>query len=123
MQERSRGPSPDDPDEQLTHLSRLIAEAAANATVNIQNYREGGGGISSERALLKWILGVVGMLLVAAITGIVVGYGNMRSLQTIAEDHQRQLDAHQHAIERIVDRLEGRSGITRGEAAHDASSP
>lgn len=64
-QERTRGPSPDDPEEQLTNLSRLIAEAAARATVDLK-YQE---AQKTPWQTTIWTY-VLGGLILAAIVGV-----------------------------------------------------
>lgn len=66
------------------------------------NYRERG-----DDRLLKWLLGLVSALILAFIIGAVGVYG-------IVEGHDATVKSINSRLDRIEDRLDGRSGITRG---------
>lgn len=67
------------------------------------SYRERG-----DDRLLKWLLGLVSTLILAAIVGAIGVYG-------IVEGHDATVKSINSRLDRIEDRLDGRSGITRGE--------
>lgn len=108
MHEPVRGPSADDPQEQLTHLSRLIAEAAARATVDIR-YQESGG----DKRLLQWLVGLATTLLATAIVGGIVAYGSIHDLKSTLDTWRADTEKR---LDRIENRLDGRSGIARGSS-------
>lgn len=87
---------PDYAEDELDRLTRMVATLVArevqSKSVEV-SYQEG----INER-LLKWLLGLVALLLVAAITGGIVTYGTVQELRAQVEAQQRQLD-------RIEDRL------------------
>ena len=111
MVDRARGPSPDDPEEQMEQLLRLVADAAAKATIEVK-YQEGKG---SDKQLLKWLIGINTTLLAAFLIGCVAAYGKLQAIS----DHQESSD---HRLDRIENRIDGRSGLTRG-SANDANPP
>lgn len=87
---------PDYAEGDLDKITRMVAQLVAREmrekSIEV-NYSEG----SNER-LLKWLLGLVTLLLVAAITGGIITYGTVQELRAQVEAQQRQLD-------RIEDRL------------------
>lgn len=90
--------------EEMERLTRLIAGAVARELkdrVSV-NYTEG----SNER-LLKWLLGVVSVLLCAFIIGSVVGYGNIQALRAVQEGQQRVQEGQQRQIDWLINRLTG----------------
>ena len=86
-------------------LDREELELIASVVRNMQpqvNYNEG----ANDR-LLKWLLGLVSALILASIVGAVGVYGIVEALRATVQSVNQRLD-------RIEDRLDGRSGITRG---------
>lgn len=70
------------------------------------NYSESG-----DARLLKWVLGLISSLAVGGIVGGIGVYGTIQSVQATV---QAIRDDTNRRLERIENRLDGRSGITRG---------
>jgi hypothetical protein len=96
--DRFRGPSSDDPEEQLNDLmekvTRIASEAAARATVNVQAYREGTG-----ESWQKWILGICAASVVMGIGGAIVAYGSLQAIQTKLEYLQEEVTELKKLVE------------------------
>ena len=88
-------------------LDREELELIVSVVRNMQpqmRYSEG----ANDR-LLKWLLGLVSALILASIVGAIGVYGIVEALRATVQSVNQRLD-------RIEDRLDGRSGITRGGA-------
>lgn len=96
--ERTRGPSPDDPEEQLNDLvdrvTRMATDAAARATVNIQGYREAG-----DSSWQKWVLTICGGLALTGIIGGVVMYGTLSAYGQRLSNIEEQLKDLKRLVE------------------------
>lgn len=95
-QERTRGPSSDDPEEQLHELmasvTRIATEAAARATVNIQNREE-------SDTWQKWILGICAGAVLAGLIGAVAMYGTMAAYGQRLANIEEQLKDLKRLVE------------------------
>lgn len=95
--ERARGPSPDDPEEQLGELvekvTRIASEAAARATVNVQGYKESG------ESWQRWILGICAGAVLAGIIGGVVMYGKLAAYDQRFSNIEQQLQDLKRLVE------------------------
>src|SRR6476659_10135555 len=82
-----------------------LVEVIIRAVKDIQpqvSYSEG----NNDR-LLKWLLGVVSVLLCAFIIGSIVGYGNIQSLTAVQQGLQRVQEGQQQQINWLINRLSG----------------
>lgn len=70
------------------HLRNIIAEEMARMRGSIQIHNDEGIG---RDALLKWLLGIASSLLVIAITGEVVQYGQQQAILTRLDYLQQQI--------------------------------
>lgn len=84
------------------HLARIIVQAARDRDVNV-GYQEGSGS-----KFEKWILGVLGVLVVSVVGGGISVYGRFTSLETKVEEWQksiqRQLDSDMVRLDRLEQR-------------------
>lgn len=80
-------------EEQLTELTKLIASAAARATIDIKGYTEG------ERGTQKWIVGIGTTLITAFILGAWIQSEEIASLKQEVTDLKAQVER----IEKLVE--------------------
>lgn len=96
--EHARGPSPDNPDENLGEImdkiTRIASEAAARATVNVQGYRE-----SRDDSWQRWILGICAGAVLAGIVGGVVMYGKLAAYDQRFSNIEQQLQDLKRLVE------------------------
>ena len=98
----SRGPDPDFTpwDDERRILIDIIRQKTNNAGGN--NYNESGS------SLLKWILGVLGLLLVSSIGSSVAVYGQFTALRAEVTEwktsQQRQIDVASQRLDRLENR-------------------
>lgn len=99
-QERSRGPSPDDPEEQISHLLRLVADAAARATVEVK-YQE---AQKTPWAMTIWTT-VLGGLILASIVGVFVKLDTLENAISSSNANQANQAAQLTHLQSQVDWL------------------
>lgn len=83
-------------------LVRIIAQAVRDKDVSI-GYQEGSGS-----KFEKWILGVLGVLVVSVVGGGISVYGRFTSLETKVEEWQKSIQRQIDSDSTRLDRLEQR---------------
>lgn len=83
MSPRERGPDDFDEDDDIHRLAGIIERL-----ISRPGYQE----VSSEKVLLKWLMGLIASLLVVAIVGGVTLYGKVSAIEANQQNQQRQLD-------------------------------
>lgn len=83
MSPREHGSNDFDDEDDIRVLCGLIKQLVSRPT-----YQEA----SSERALLKWLMGLIASLLIVAIVGGVTLYGKVSAIEANQMSQQRQLD-------------------------------
>jgi hypothetical protein len=84
-------------------IARAAREGARHATIDIQNYHEGGSGNGSSPSWRNWVMTMLGALIVMGVASLVVMYANQKSMEARMDNFEHRLDNLERKIFRGAD--------------------
>lgn len=79
-------------------VARAARQGAYQATIEIQNYQEGGKGNGSSASWRNWVMGMLGSLIVIGLTSLIVMYATQKAQGERMEGFEHRITNLEHKV-------------------------